>query len=175
MQTALVSDPAPALRGRSAPQGRDLAPRARAREFQAEADDAFVAMLGAYRSSGGLARVDDVVTLLEGCGHAGVATLARWIVERSVISFEWQQQTWLPWFQFKGADRVPDPALRAVLAELGAACDGWALADWFAWPHPALAGGAPVDLIASDPNAVLQAARVETFGSRSGERCLETS
>lgn len=172
MQTAPASNPVPALRARAAPHGRDIEPRAHARAFQAEADDAFVAMLGAYRCSGGLARVDDVVTLLEGCGHAGVATLARWIVERSVISFEWQQQTWLPWFQFKRADRVPDPALRAVLAELAAVCDGWALANWFARPHPALAGGAPVDLIASDPNAVLQAARVEMVGGRCDERRL---
>lgn len=175
MQTAPASNPAPALRAWLAPHARDIEPRAHARAFQAEADDAFVAMLGAYRCSGGLARVDDVVTLLEGSGRAGVATLARWIVERSVISFEWQQQTWLPWFQFKRADRVPAPALRAVLAELAPVCDGWAVAHWFTRPHPALAGGAPVDLIASDPNAVLQAARVETFGSRSGERCLETS
>lgn len=174
MRTAPVSNPAPMLRGRPAPEVRDIEPCAHARRSQVVADDAFVAMLGAYRGSGGLGRVDEVVTLLEGRGHRGVATLARWIVERSVISFEWQQQTWLPWFQFKRADRVPDSGLRAVLVELGAACDGWALAHWFARPHLALAGGAPVDLIAGDPNAVLQAARVERIGSRSGERRLET-
>lgn len=170
MQSAPVSNSSPVLRGRPAPEGRDIKPTAHTRLSQSGADDAFVALLGAYRRSGGLGRVDEVVTLLEGRGHCGVATLARWIVERSVISFEWQQQTWLPWFQFKRAEHVPDPALRAVLAELGAACDGWALAHWFARPHPALAGGAPVDLVAGDPNAVLQAARVEMVGARPEER-----
>lgn len=54
-----------------------------------------------------------------------------------MISFEWQQQAWLPWFQFRRADHQPDPALRAVLAELGSVYDGWELAHWFARPNSA--------------------------------------
>lgn len=167
MQTTLVSNPAPALRNSGpAPLDGSAQPCAHPRWSAPDLDDAFVAMLGAYRCSGGLARVDEVVTLLERGGQPAVATLARWIVERSVISFEWQAQTWLPWFQFRRADRVPDPALLAVFAELAAVYDGWELAHWFARPNAALGGGAPADLIISVPGAVLQAARADRFIAR---------
>ncbi len=163
MQTTLVTHPVPPLRHGPALQGRVPEPCAHAQGRAFDADAAFVAMLSAYRCSGGLARVDEVVTLLEGGGHSAVAALARWIVERSVISFEWQGQTWLPWFQFGAAGHVPGPAVRAVIDVLGTVYDGWELAHWFARPNSALAGCAPVDRIVSHADAVLQAARADRF------------
>lgn len=127
------------------------------------ADEDFVALLQAYRCSGGLARGDEVAALLERRNKLCIAVLARWIVERSVISFEWQAQTWLPWFQFARPDPVPEPALAAVLAELAAVFDGWELACWFVRPNSALAGRTPVQARATDPAAVLQAARADRF------------
>ena len=96
-------------------------------------------------------------------GGPGGATLARWIVEHSVISFEWQSQTWLPWFQFADPARVPEPSLTAVLAELTAVYDGWELAHWFVRPNSALAERWPVQALASNPAGVLQAARADRF------------
>lgn len=162
MQTTLVSNPALPPRG-GAPHCHSHEPAVPARRPAADSDDAFVAMLAAYRGSGGLARADEVVALLERGGLAGIATLARWIVARSVIHFEWQQQTWLPWFQFQRADHQPDPALHAVFAELGSVYDLWDMAHWFARPNSALAGGVPLQLIASDADAVLQAARADRY------------
>lgn len=144
----------------------DSPPPAERGVVPAGSDRHFVAMLSAYRRSGGLARADEVVTLLDRRGLPGVATLARWIVERRVISFEWQLQTWLPWFQFKRLEQVPDPAVAALFSESTAVCDGWELAQWFARPHPALSGHAPVDLVTSDPDAVLQAARADRFAAQ---------
>lgn len=126
-------------------------------------DDEFVAMLNAYRRSGGLARADEVVALLERRGGPGVSALARWIVEHSVISFEWQSQTWLPWFQFADPQRVPEPSLADVLAELTTVYDGWELAHWFVRPNSALAERRPVEALASDPAGVLHAARADRF------------
>lgn len=126
-------------------------------------DDEFVTMLNAYRGSGGLARADEVVALLERRGRPGVSALARWIVERSVISFEWQAQTWLPWFQFAHPQQVPEPSLGAVLAELATVYDGWDLAHWFVRPNSALAERRPVEALARDPAGVLQAARADRF------------
>jgi hypothetical protein len=163
MQATLVTTSTPPMRHGLAPLGGGPGPCAHARAPAFDADATFVAMLGAYRCSGGLARVDEVVTLLEGAGHPAVATLARWIVDCSVIGFEWEAQTWLPWFQFGAADHVPGPALRAVIAELHSAYDGWELAHWFARPNSALAGCAPVDRIVHDADAVLQAARADRF------------
>jgi len=163
MQTTSSSDTSQLQRGVPAPQPLSHEHCAHTHRLTTVADDTFVELLGAYRHSGGLARADEVVMLLERCGLAGVASLARWIVERSVISFEWQQQTWLPWFQFQRAGLLPDPALRAVFAELDTVYDGWEMAHWFARPNSALAGGAPLQRIASDPGAVLEAARADRY------------
>jgi hypothetical protein len=126
-------------------------------------DRDFVSMLGAYRRSGGLARADEVVSLLDAHCGLGVATLARWIVEGRLVCFEWDAQTWLPWFQFKHLDRLPDPAVGAACAELAGAYDEWELAQWFARPNALLAGCAPTDRLADDPDAVLQVARADRF------------
>lgn len=163
MQTTLGSHPLPPWRNSPAPQLGSPGADEHSHRPAADADDHFVAMLGAYRRSGGLARADEVVTLLESCGRPGVTTLARWIVARSVISFEWQLQAWLPWFQFRPGDDGPEPALPAVVAELSAVYDGWELATWFVQPNPALAGGVPIDRIDGDPDAVLQAARADRY------------
>ena len=51
-------------------------------DAQGRPDQQFVAMLNTYRSNGGLARAEEVLTIF---GHApgfDVATLARWILER---------------------------------------------------------------------------------------------
>jgi len=126
-------------------------------------DAEFVALLDGYRPSGGLARAEEVMTLLECHGDLGLARLARWIVERSVISFEWQSQTWLPWFQFNRAGMTRVRGLAPVLAELSAACDPWELAHWFVRPTSYLAGRMPAEMLRCDPDAVFDAARVERF------------
>lgn len=126
-------------------------------------DDEFVTLLNAYRGSGGLARADEVVALLERRGRPGVSLLARWIVECRVIGFEWQAQTWLPWFQFADPQRLPEPSVGAVLAELATVYDDRELAHWFVRPNSALAGRRPVDALARDPAGVLRAARADRF------------
>jgi hypothetical protein len=92
-----------------------------------------------------------------------VAQLARWIVERRLISVEWQGQTWLPWFQFKHLGRLPDPAMQAVLAEWAGVCDDGAAARWFTRANSMLAGRTPIAVFDDDPGAVLQAARADRF------------
>ena len=157
-----TSTPAPATGGASARPA--AAPhRGRSAAIARPADDRFVELLKAYRVSGGLARADEVVAQLDRDGHAGVAVLARRIVERRVICFEWQAQTWLPWFQFRRDDQGLEPAVAAVLAELAAVYDGWEIADWFARPNSALDGFAPVDALTCGAGAVLQAARADRF------------
>lgn len=123
----------------------------------------FVTLLDGYRPSGGLARAEEVLTLLECHGGLSVTTLARWIVERSVISFEWQAQIWLPWFQFNRAGMTRVRGLTPVLAELTTACDPWEPAHWFVRPNSCLAGRIPAELMRCDPDAVFDAARVERF------------
>ena len=157
-----TSTPAPATGGASVRPA--AAPhRGRSAAIARAADDRFVELLKAYRVSGGLARADEVVAQLDRDGHAGVALLARRIVERRVICFEWQAQTWLPWFQFADPQQVPEPSLGAVLAELATVYDGWELAHWFVRPNSALAERRPVEALVRDPAGVLHAARADRF------------
>ena len=127
------------------------------------ADGEFLAMLAAYRRHGGLAHAEELLALLRGDGGDGLSTLARWIAQRSVISFEWQAQTWLPLFQFTRPRMRPCAAVALVLAELAPVYEPWELTHWFARDNTWLNGRLPVDSLAHTPGAVLQAARADRF------------
>lgn len=126
-------------------------------------DASFVALLDGYRHSGGLARAGEVSRMLDGPSGPGTASLARWLAQRCVISFEWQAQTWLPRFQFLPAGPLPAEAVAAVLLELNPVFDSWEVAQWFAQPHSALGELLPVDVLDADPGAVLHAARRDRY------------
>ena len=126
-------------------------------------DDQFVAMLNAYRGSGGLVREQNLLALSSRRCGLDAGTLANWIAERKVIGFEWLSRTWLPIFQFNLFDMTRPPALGQVLAELIPVYDPWELANWFAQPNPWIADRLPADALEHDPSAVLQAARADRF------------
>ena len=128
---------------------------------QDRADYQFVAMLNFYRDSGGLARAQEVVGLSRQCGGPDADTIARWVANRALIGFNWQAKTWLPLFQFNRFDMTPRPELGQVFSELTPVYDPWALAHWFAQPNAWLAQRIPADTLASNPSAVLQAARAD--------------
>lgn len=123
----------------------------------------FVAMLTAYRGTGGTARGDDLAQLLEDRRQGDFVSLARRIVAGDVFGFEWRHTFWIPMFQFNPGDLSVNPRSKQVLAELSNDFDGWALAAWFAEPSSWLGGAKPVDLLDSDIAAVLGAARADRF------------
>lgn len=127
------------------------------------ADDQFIAMLGSYRCSGGLARAQEVLALFKRRCGSDLATLARWIVKGKVISFEWQSELWLPLFQFNRIDMTPQAGLGQVLAELTSVYDAWGLANWFSQPNPWLAERTPAETLLLDATSVLHAARSDRF------------
>jgi Protein of unknown function (DUF2384) len=126
-------------------------------------DRAFVGLLNAYRSSGGVAPAEELLASFRHRGGPDVATLARWIVARQVIGFAWQARTWLPLFQFDLRGMAPRGELGQVFAELNAVCDECELASWFAMPNPALDGRSPVQVLQADFLAVVRAARIARF------------
>ncbi len=162
MQDVHLAHQHPALPPAAALAGRhfDTAPPLPYRRVQSSCSDReFIAALDALRSSGGLAPAEELLTSFRrGCGHE-LATLARWIVARQVVSFTWQARTWLPLFQFDPADMSPKRELAPVLAELNAVYDEWEAARWFATPNTWLAGCTPAAMVATDLPAVLLAAR----------------
>ena len=141
--------------------GPDPGPSQQTLTWQINLD--FIAMLNAYRPSGGLARANEVAARLRPRGGTSVNALAQWIVTRQVISFEWQGKIWLPLFQFNAEDMARQPGLNTVLSELVLVYDDWHIAKWFSLPNPWLADCTPADTLASNAPEVLNAARAERF------------
>jgi hypothetical protein len=121
-------------------------------------DRQFAAMELAYARTGGLLSADTVARLLRVGDVQPLSTLARWIVNRRVVSVQWQTQLLMPMFQFDLPGMHPRALVLDILGELTPFLDDWALARWFAEPHLRLEGRVPVDALSADPQAVHRAA-----------------
>ena len=126
-------------------------------------DMQFIALLDAYRPSGGLARTQEALELFTRRSGPDLATVARWMVAREVLCLDWHGQSWMPMFQFDLVGMVPLPQLTAVLDELNPVYTPWALAAWFAQPNSWLDGERPADVLVSNYAGVLDAARADRF------------
>ena len=128
-----------------------------------ENDHAFIGMLDSFRSSGGLARAQEVFTLFKGRSDMGVVTLAHWMAQRAVVSLEWHADVWVPLFQFELQHMVVKPTLAPVFTVLNPVFTPWELAQWCAQPHHLLDGRNPADALDTDATLVLRAACADRF------------
>ena len=126
-------------------------------------DRQFALMQQAFAQSGGIHDGDRVGRIMRAHWDQPVSALARWIVDRRIVSFNHHGATWIPTFQFDLDSMDLDPSAARVIDELVPAFDDWDLALWFASPNDALEGAAPVSVLAMDPDAVLIAARIDRF------------
>jgi hypothetical protein len=117
----------------------------------------------AYCRHGELATGDAVAGFMRQHVEQPVSVLARWIVTRQVISFEWCSETWIPWFQFALPEMKVRQDVGQVIRELMGAFDDYDLAMWFASPTPGFRTSPPLDAIDVEPSAVLHAARADRF------------
>jgi len=131
-------------------------------------DRQFVEMLDAYRGSGGVARAEEVLNQFRRRDGLDTSMLARWIVDRDVICFDWQSQPWLPIFQFDRLHLSPNASLRPILLELTCVLTQWETAVWFARPNQWLGNRSPVDAWQRDLSAVVDAARADRFVANGG-------
>lgn len=100
---------------------------------------------------------------LAGSRASNKAALAnRWKQEGRIFPVTHHGQTLFPSYQFD-AEGQPRPAVAEVLSTLGQQSRDWELAIWFISSSGWLGGRRPVDLLDSDPEAVIQAARHEAF------------
>jgi hypothetical protein len=129
-------------------------------------DHAFIGLLDAFRSHGGLLRGDELADALARKGQGDHSALARMIVAGQVVSFEWNGEYWLPAFQLQGDGLALRPEAARVVAELSGVLDGWETAGWFATRNGALQDRVPVDVIRHNPDEVVNAARLERFVAR---------
>ncbi len=119
----------------------------------------FIALLAAFRASGGTAPGAIVAHLLEDRHAGAVPGLAELIYSEQVFGFAWRAGLWIPMFQFRAGDLSIQTGPQEVRAALPRTSSGWRVAAWFASPNDRLHGARPVDLIDEDLNAVLGAAR----------------
>lgn len=123
--------------------------------LNAEARKAFLAEFGTLTSG--------EVAALVGSSATNRAALAnRWKAEGRIFAIETGGHTLFPAFQFSGDDGQPRPVIAEILAVLQPRLSGWQTALWFTGRNGWLGGKRPVDVLASNPSSVLEAARQET-------------
>src|SRR5258706_1428024 len=88
-----------------------------------------LAMDRGFSRTGGIACGDEVASMLRKHSDQPISTLARWIVGRTVVSFESQSQLLLPLFQFDLSDMSPRIGVIEVIRELSNAFDDWEFAS----------------------------------------------
>ncbi len=126
-----------------------------------DADSDFVHLQKAYRGHGGLERGEALAARTAWRG--GYVQLARELVQGRVFSLQWNGSFWLPMMQFETEHMTLREGPRRVLEELHGVMDGWRLAQWYVAPNTWLADQRPLDLLATQLCAVLQAARADRF------------
>lgn len=120
----------------------------------AEARTAFLAEFGTLTSA--------EVAQLAGSNAANRAALAnRWKAEGRIFAVETGGQTLFPAFQFSDDNGQPRPIIAEILAVLQPRLSGWQTALWFTGRNGWLGAKRPVDVLASDPSTVVEAARQE--------------
>jgi len=121
-----------------------------------------MAMVRCYRGAGGLVTGDRAATLLAPYRDQPISQLARWIIARHIVSFDWEGEKLVPLFQFELAGMSLKPGARQVISELAEAFeDDLEVAAWFTRPSRLLDGVVPLVMLEIDQPAVLQAARAE--------------
>ena len=122
-----------------------------------------VALECAYLPTGGILSGDSFAQLLRQGLDQPISTLARWIVDRDVVSFEVQGQIWLPMFQFEPPTLQVRHGVLTVVRELRSVFDDLELAEWFAHPNSFLGGQTPAVEVLRNEQAVLEVARLDRF------------
>ncbi|MDM0066748.1 antitoxin Xre/MbcA/ParS toxin-binding domain-containing protein [Variovorax sp. J31P207] len=132
----------------------------------AKRDAAFVALLNAYRATGGLVRGNDLAHLMASRASGDPASLSRSMAAGEILCFDWNETFWIPAFQLDRESLGTGQATRLLLAELSGAFDGWAAAQWLVAANAWLGERTPLELLGTHLEAVLDAARADSFIAR---------
>jgi len=120
-------------------------------------------MQAAFERTGGLVSGTELAHRLGRSCDQPISRLARWIVDRTIVSLEWRSAIHVPMFQFEARTMVPREPVLSVLAELRDVFDGWQTALWFSEPNYWLGGHCPLEEVRQDPSSVIEAARADRF------------
>src|SRR6266508_2454938 len=90
------------------------------------------------------------------------ARASRWKNERRIFSVQWNGIDYYPAFQFSPKSGEPLSAMQTILNIFGDTLREWQIAIWFFANNGSLAGARrPMEVIARDPKAVIEAAKHE--------------
>jgi hypothetical protein len=126
--------------------------------FAAPSGEGFIALLEAFRATGGTVPVEILERLLLGRG-CEPNSLAGLVSSGRVFSFDWRATHWVPMFQFDEDNLSPKEGPQRVRAALPSGWSGWTLACWFALGHARLREHSPANMMDGDLPAVMQAAQ----------------
>ena len=119
----------------------------------------FVAMLEAFRATGGTAPGKIVDRLLQEHQDGNAVSLAKLIQTSQAFGFQWRDCLWIPMFQFDAKDLTLKVSAQRVRAVLPPLWSGWQVATWFATPNVRLGGHAPTEMLDLEVEAVIRAAQ----------------
>jgi len=119
-----------------------------------------------YRRGGGLLEANALAVRLRDCCDQPISRLARWIVDRDIVVLASHGALLVPLFQFDLVSGQVLGVVQQALDELDGAFDDREIAHWFVQPNCWLDDRWPLDLITSDPVAVVEAARADRFIAR---------
>jgi len=116
-----------------------------------------------YSACGGVATGTDVAERLRVTVRQPLSVLARWILDRNVITFSCGAGPMLPLFQFDFDQGCVRSGAAAALSELTGAMTDDEIACWFCLPNTWLEGAVPAQTLLVDVPAVLAAARADRY------------
>jgi hypothetical protein len=85
----------------------------------------------------------------------------RWKENREIFAIQHGREDYLPLYGLDPADHRPRKEMAEILKVFGDAKDGWALAFWFAGLNSFLDDERPQDVLATDPERLIAAAKDE--------------
>ncbi|MGN6828018.1 hypothetical protein [Paucibacter sp. M5-1] len=116
-----------------------------------------------FHETGGLVNTEELLAPLRDRYDQPLSVLARWIVDRRVVSFEARGERWLPLFQFDTDLLVVLCGVEHAIRELHDVFDDGELAEWFATSNGWLQNASPAAMVSIDPAAVINAARADRY------------
>ena len=141
---------------------RPTLPAVRPTPARRSEDRQFDLMLDSFEHHGGIRSGNHIALMMRRRSAQPVSELARAIVERRVVCLRQGSELLVPLFQFDPQSMQLLPEASAVIAALAPAFDDWEVAFWFVQPNRRLDELAPIDVLRSDPQAVLEAAREDS-------------
>lgn len=160
MSLVITGRPArPALCHWQGPEARDpRAPRA-----QRGRDHYCACRSQHFHSCGGVVTGGEIAERLRHVFSQPFSLLARWIVDRQVLTFSCCSGLMFPVFQFDFVRGCVHSGVVRAMSELSGALIDDEVARWFVRPNGWLSGATPADSFVCQAPAVLAAARADRF------------